>query len=300
MGKVKLASKENLITHGISGSFDLKFHEDRLRNTPSLILPLEEELTLLNQLTEFELGRFLLENKGINGYWTAYWVVHGPQKKFDHPLEEWLIHKTPGFKASQERFKIFQKEIQSRLHSNMKLASIPCGLMDDLLGLDYEGKENIELIGIDLDQESLDLGKINAQKYSPKANVSFYRRDVWSMGALEEYDLITSNGLNFYEADEEKIVDLYKTFYQALCPNGILVTSFLTPPPGSPAPSPWKNFNPQDAIKQKALSIDILQAKWQAHRTEAQTRQQLEAAGLKVIDVINDSQNIFPTVIAQK
>jgi SAM-dependent methyltransferase len=275
-------------------------HENRLRSIPNPILSLEEELEILHQLTEFELGRFLLENGGINGYWTAYWLIHGPKKDLHHPLEKWLIHELPFFQASRERFKIFQQVTQQRLRSNMKLASIPSGLLDDLLGLDYTNMENIELVGIDLDEDSLDLGEKNIQNYHPNAVVSFAKKDAWNLGVTETYDLITSNGLNFYEPDDQKVEKLYQEFYQALRPGGSLITSFLTPPPGSPVPSFWKNFNPRDALKQKAIMVDILQARVSAFRTEETTYRQLQSAGFKNMEFIYDSRNIFPTVVAQK
>jgi len=300
MSSDELESNEKIITHEVKGTFNLQSIENRLRKAPNLILSLEKEIEILHQMTEFELGRFLLANGGINGYWTAYWLIHGPQKKLENPLEDWLINRSPSFTASQERYKIFQREIQSRLRSNMKLASIPCGLMDSLLGLDYTHLENVELIGVDIDQESLILAKENILKYRPNAKVSFLKKSAWHLDTSDSYDLITSNGLNFYEADDRKVVGLYKSFFKALKPGGILVTSFLTPPPGTAQPSPWINFNRDDALMQKAIFVDILQAKWQATRTESLTRQQLEEAGFKNIKFINDKRNIFPTVIAQK
>ena len=36
----------------------------------------------------------------------------------------------------------------------MQLASAPCGLMDDLLTLNYHNVSNIRLTGIDLDSDS--------------------------------------------------------------------------------------------------------------------------------------------------
>lgn len=294
-----MMNQRKLITHSQSDTFIFEEHAKRLKETPDLTLPLEEELSILEQLTQFELGRFLLENRGINGYWTAYWLIHGPKKNLDHPLEHWLIHKAPSFRASRERYKIFHDVMQKSLHSNMRLASIPCGLMDSLLDLNYDGLENIELDGYDLDQASLDLARENVTKYGKQIRVSLYRMDAWRLDVKDYYDLLTSNGLNFYEPDDKKVIDLYRKFYQALRKHGILVTSFLTPTPGQ-ADSPWQNYNPEDARKQRAIFKDILNARWNATRTVEKTRQQLEEAGFKEIEFIYDSCHIFPTVIARK
>lgn len=286
-----------LITHG---SLELENHRQRLQNTEQLTFSLKEELDLLQQLNEFGFGRFLLKNKGLNGYWTAHMIIHGPKKNLTHPLEKWLLTRAPIIRATQERFKIFQHQLQKYVRSHANLAAIPCGLMDSLLLLNYDHVENVHLIGIDLDPESIELAKVNAQQYEKKFTTSFQKKDAWNLSIHNEYDLITSNGLNFYEPDDQKVLALYGEFYKALKPKGILITSFLTPPPTLSAESTWKNFDAEDLKKQKAVMGDIIQAKFQVFRTEAQTRQQLEKAGFKVLDVIYDTQGMFPTIVAQK
>ncbi|MFI4919776.1 MAG: hypothetical protein ACHP65_09500, partial [Legionellales bacterium] len=34
------------------------------------------QLTLLQNLSQFEFGRFLLQHQGVNGYWTHYMLTH--------------------------------------------------------------------------------------------------------------------------------------------------------------------------------------------------------------------------------
>lgn len=294
------AKEDQLITHNKNEKAPILSHEERLKSSTTLTLPLEEELALLAQMKEFELGRYLLNNRGINGYWTAYWLIHGPQKKLDHPLEDWLINRAPYFVGSQERFKIFAAQTQKRIKDNVKIASIPSGLMDDLLRLDYSGKQNVSIVGIDLDENSLKLAKENAKQLGKEKIATFEKASAWNLNKPNEFDIITSNGLNFYEKDDEKVVQLYREFYKSLKPKGILITSFLTPAPALSKESSWKNVNPEDALKQKAIFIDIMDARWIAVRTEKQTRQQLEEAGFHIIDVIYDAHGVFPTIIAEK
>ena len=290
-------ANSHLITHGDT---NLANHRDHLEKTESLALPLAEELDLLRQLNEFDFGRFLLKNKGINGYWTAYMIIHGPKKDLSHPLEKWILTRAPIVCATQERFKIFQQKLQHYVRSHTTLADIPCGLMDSLLLLNYDQTKDVRLVGIDLDPESIQLAKENSQHHGKAPMVSFKKEDAWNLSAHNEYDVITSNGLNFYEPDDQKVVALYGQFYKALKPKGILITSFLTPPPALSPESTWKKFDTKDLKKQKALFVDIVQAKFQAFRTEAQTRQQFESVGFKVLEVIYDKQGMFPTIIAQK
>ena len=96
------------------------------------------------------------------------------------------------------------------------------------------------------------------------------------------------------------MIELYKNFYNALKPGGTLITSFLTPPPAISYNSPWKNYDPEALIKQKAIFGDVIGSKWQNFRTEEETRSQLEKADFKVVDVIYDHQQMFPTIIATK
>ena len=288
-----------LITHRNDQTFGLTPHSDRLESQGNLALPLEEEKEFLQQLSEFELGRFLLTNKGLNGYWTAYIIIHGPQKTDLHPLENWFLHSAPAVRATQERYQIFKIHLQKHVCNGVKMASVPCGLMDDLLTLDYSDIRNVELTGIDLDENSVQLALANAKKCGIE-NVECRVADAWDLGVMDTYDLITSNGLNIYQPDNTKVINLYKEFYKALKVGGTLITSFLTPPPSLCAESTWENFHMGDVIKQKAIFADIIQVGWQAFRTELQTRQQLESAGFEVLEVIYDSQGMFPTIVARK
>jgi hypothetical protein len=40
--------------------------------------------------------------------------------------------------------------------------------------------------------------------------------DAWSLPFKNELDLISSNGLTFYVADDDRVVDLFKGFHAAL------------------------------------------------------------------------------------
>lgn len=293
------AVKEHIISHREEVKSLGCLLEDLEKRAEGLTFPLEEEKELLKMLSSFELGQFLLKNKGLNGYWTSYIISNGFEKGSVNPLENWILSKAPVVKATRERFGIFQKVIATYAKRNSVFASIPCGLMDDLLGLDCFQKEPLQLVGIDLDDDSLKKAKENAEIHQNK-KVVFLKKDAWALDLHEEFDLITSNGLNIYEPDDEKVVLLYGEFYKALRAGGILVTSFLTPPPVLSHQSTWKNIVPEDILKQKAIFKDIIQAQWQIFRTEEEVRNHLEKAGFEVLEVIYDSQGIFPTIVSRK
>jgi len=291
---------DRLITHKESTkiSIDKSAYATRLALKNDLTIPLEQELELLDSLCEFELGRFLLANKGLNGYWTSYVTLHGPKKQNLHPLEQWLLNSAPSVCATRERFFIFNKILQENLSDDITIASIPCGTMEDLTLLNTESFQNISYVGIDYDSQSIALAKANC-KLLQNISLDFKQKDAWNLKLNSQFDIITSNGLNVYEPDNEKVIELYANFYASLKQNGLLITSFLTPPPTLSQASTWKNYSPNDVLKQKALFVDIIGVKWQSFQTPQQTMRQLRTAGFKDIDFIYDSQAMFPTVIAR-
>ena len=267
--------------------------ENLEKREKDLALPLGEEKEILKQLSEFDLGKFLLKRKGLDGYWTSYIINKGFGKNDLSSLENWILFKAPVVKATRERFGIFQTVSKKYLKDKAVLASIPCGLMDDLLTLDFDPILTLKFFGIDLDDGSLKLAKKNAKKHEKNLSI-FLKRNAWDLNISEEFDLITSNGLNIYEPNEERVINLYKEFFKALKPKGILITSFLTPH------MVWKNYNQEDLLKQKAIFSDIIQARWQVFRKEDEMRIHLEKAGFRVLEVLYDSQEMFPTIVAQK
>jgi len=269
------------------------------------------QLELLQSLSQFELGRFLLQRGGLNGYWTDYVINHPKEGRLtglnseNQPftqLELFLLDQAPTCLATQQRFEIFKREIQNRLHDGVILASIPCGLTADLLDLDFSQIHHFSIYGIDIDPESLIQSKQIAENLSITDHCQFVQRDAWALGYEKKFDVITSNGLSIYEPDNKKIVDLYHQFFLALKPNGCLVTSFLTPPPIPGTKTEWdlKNVNSEHTLLQKIVFADVLECKWQIFRSEELVKSQLLDAGFTEIEVFYDEAHIFPTVIAKK
>jgi SAM-dependent methyltransferase len=269
------------------------------------------QLELLQALSQFELGRFLLQRGGLNGYFTNYIIKHPKQGRLtglnseNQPftqLELFLLNQAPSCLATQQRFEIFKKEIQNQLHDGITLASIPCGLTADLLDLDFSQTPHFSIHGIDIDPESLIKSQQIAENLSIADHCQFVQRDAWALDYEKKFDVITSNGLSIYEPDNTKIVALYHQFFLALKPNGCLITSFLTPPPIPGTKTEWdlKNVNTEHALLQKIVFADVLECKWQIFRSEELVRSQLLDAGFTEIDFVYDQAHIFPTVIARK
>ena len=109
----------NFVHPQLHTNVDLHPYEQALKEARYLTFPLEEMLDLLYQLNEFELGRSLLVNRRLTGYWRAYAILHAPHMHLKHPLEHWLINNAPIAIATREIFKNFQAEIQKRLKNNI-------------------------------------------------------------------------------------------------------------------------------------------------------------------------------------
>ncbi|MEM7222223.1 MAG: class I SAM-dependent methyltransferase [Pseudomonadota bacterium] len=270
-----------------------------------------ERLELIEQLAGFPLGRFLLENRGLNGYWTDRVIEHpdrgrasgrAPDGRPLTPLERQLLDRFPIVLATQERARFFATAIQARIAEGAVFASIPCGLMRDLLARDYGNAPGVRLVGIDIDQESLDLATRLAADYGLTGAASFRRSDAWALGSESAFDLIASNGLNIYEPDEARVIALYRAFFEALKPGGVLVTGFLTPPPALDPSCEWDRtaLDPEATRLQKIVFADIIGAAFQCYRSSETSKAQLAAAGFDSLDLLWDRAKMFPTVIARK
>ncbi|ASQ47362.1 SAM-dependent methyltransferase [Legionella clemsonensis] len=272
---------------------------------------LGQYLDLLHQLQQFDFGRFLIQNQGINGYWTHYITTHpfhgrktGKNNREEpfSPLEIFLLDKAPIIVATQERFEIFLRENQKAVREGATLACIPCGTMSELLYLQLQQSKNIRLLGFDYDRDTFADAHKLAEKLKISHPLELHHADAWHLGIQEEFDLISSNGLTIYEPDEERVLALFEGFYQALKPGGKLVTSFLTPPPVLTEQCEWdmSSINSHDLQLQRTLFVDILKVKFQCYRSTEQTRKQLKVAGFINMEFFYDRAKLFPTVVAYK
>ena len=307
-----MTDANRLISHGValkaavSREQTLKAVKARLRaggNTPDGSL--DEQLDLADAMSAFALGRFLLAHRGLDAYWTHRIVTYVPgsiKKGKTSTLEQVLFERLPAVLATRERFAIFRRELHAMLNPDMVLASVPCGWMGDLLLLDYAAAPGVSLIGLDLDPRALAGARALAEKQRLAGRLSLRQVDAWNMQLYDKADVLTSNGLNIYEPDEARVIALYRQFFDALKPGGRLVTSFLTPPPSLSAQSPWDTdaISPDMLALQQTLFMRVIDARWSAFRTHAETFAQLEAAGFAQIRFVDDRARMFPTVVAHK
>ncbi|RKZ93724.1 MAG: class I SAM-dependent methyltransferase [Candidatus Parabeggiatoa sp. nov. 1] len=272
----------------------------------------ERQLQIVDELAGFPFGCFLLQNRGLDGYWADYMVYYYPSKgrmtgldPQGRPFTEFeklAFDKFPLVLATQQRFVHFGQVIHKHVKDGSILASLPCGLMRDLLSLDFTGVENFRLVGIDIDPKALEDAKQLAEELGLSDNVGFFKTDAWNLPFQDRFTLLTSNGLNVYEHDDVKVTELYRQFFKVLAPGGVLVTSFSTPPPVLDPNSEWDmtRIDQEALLLQKIVFYDVLDAKWQCFRTSKTTLSQLQTVGFCEIEFIYDDAHIFPTVVAHK
>ncbi|CAG9000794.1 MAG: hypothetical protein CENE_02801 [Candidatus Celerinatantimonas neptuna] len=299
----------NLITHRTSprsrqALFEKTRHRILSRKATQNRSP-QQLLLLLDELMKFELGVFLLDNQGINGYWIDHvvnWVPTAQKPPEMSELEYIIYSQFPSALATRERHQIFLQLIQDRIDLVQCALSVPCGLMSEFFQLNSEHIFSTHFVGLDLDERVLELTQLMAERKGMQENCEFYWGDSWEMNFDNEFDLLSSNGLNFFEHDDEKVIELYQLFFNALKTGGSLVTSFLTPPPLISSVSPWlmEYIDPDMMDLENQLFSDVIDVHWNAYRTEDQTRHQLESVGFKKIRFIYDKAHIFPTVLAEK
>lgn len=268
---------------------------------------IDEQIFIVEEMLRSEIGTFILENKGANGFWTDILINcinegYTREKSKENFFEEFLLFRSPVVIAHRERFKLFQDTIQKTLKPGLSLASIPCGLMRDLLSLDYSNSHPCKLTGIDLDAESLKLASNLAKSLGCKNQISFVQKNAWDLESSEEFDVISSSGLNVYEPSRERTVELYKVLLRALKPGGKLVTSVLTYPPFSNNQTDWdlSSIPKEDLRLEQVIHHDILGVKWGNYRSIDDLKTDFLSAGFSKAEVEMDSKKIFPTIIAYK
>lgn len=273
-------------------------------------ISVKKQSELLEDLSSFSLGRFFLENKSADGYWTDY-IINHPQTGGKTGLnsdgnafsfvEKFILEKAPLTLATRERFDIFQKNTHKLLKNDMKIASIPCGVMRDLLSLNYKNL-SFSIVGLDLDLNSIKLAEKLASHYKLSNHVDLLQGDAWNLPFQEELDLITSSGLNVYVSEEKKLEELYKEFYRSLKKGGHLVTAVLTYPPGFSKKSEWilDRLPEENLLMEKVLFQDILGCKWRNFRSVDEIYKDFRSVGFIDVEIVFDSFRIFPTVIAKK
>lgn len=294
------------VSHGAFNSYREALAEAELRVANSAPKNHEELQNLLSELVKFELGRALVVERGLNAYWMQYVISYPQHGKITglssdgtplSKLERWILESAPFVVSAQDRYFNFQKQIVKRLRNEATLGSIPCGYMDDLLGLDYSSIQQFTLVGVDIDPSAIEGARQNAVANNLEQNVILLQRDAWNLHLDAQCDLLVSHGLSIYVSQRPSLVALYKQFFDAIKPGGSIITSFLLnhQSHGTEVPSM------EDLALQDKIMSTVLAMKWQAcYLQQEAVVEILKEAGFQDIEFHYDRYGIFPTVCATK
>lgn len=278
---------------------------EQLATGGATVLPVEQELELLESLAAFDLGRFLLLNGGLSGWWTSYVFTHdGTEAGTD--LERWLLqHST--LAGIRERYERLSHLVAARLVPGLRVASVPCGVMDDVLRQPTALLHGVSVVGADIDDESLRLAGELAESRGLSDRVDLRRADAWNLDLGEPVDLLLSNGLNLYEPDRDRLVELYRQFHDNLVPGGELLVSYIPPLPPPPSSSPaaariWASLgmSQDDLIRDRAIFGDLLTAKYLNITSTDELATQLRDAGLSLRQVHFSDYGVLPIAVATR
>ena len=182
----------------------------------------------------------------------------------------------------REHLEISKREVLQISKPNSTLAFFPTGIMYNLLRLEESvlSVHEISLIGLDFDEGSFLATKCIPESSQYANNIHFVSADAWHLEAFEnQFDVLTSYGLNLYVSEESKLIDLYKEFFKVIKPGGILIIRFL-----SDVIRHRSEF--RDHEKSYTLSKVIVDATYRNFGGEASMRYQLEQAGFEVAKVL--------------
>lgn len=272
-------SKE-IISHGVFANYDDAYNEIKLR-----IANDENLLGLLSQLESCPLGRFLIQNRGLDAYWTK--VITQNKGGYDSDFEKKLITIPPIFIATQQRYQIFKQQIID-LPNNSKILSVPAGLLPEF------SRELILSKNFNVDAYDLDSSCAAQSGLAELKNVNYIVKDVFKMDIEGHYDAVVSNGLNIYLKTNNEVQKFFQILNNSLKQGGIIVSSFIA----SLEDVSIKKL--ENAKFGKQIFADILNVTWTKTHAEDEFRQILSSCGFEIKEIIYDSQKMFPTVVAIK
>ena len=300
-------SSAKLQTHGFDQTnFDKKLSEIRERLNQAGDTKqgtLTNKLAYLQQLTEFEFGRFMISNGGLNGRWSHYAFYEYPRfidKNKIHPLELRIL-ESPFQKSNRERISLVQSILLPELFEGISILSVPCGVMADLTSLDYTKISDFSVTGVDLDNESLKLARSFAEQHKKQNNIHFERQDAWNLKFESNFDIVVSLGLNMYSPSLDIAMQLYKTLFSQLKRGGKLIISFLTPDISSPDSERDVTLLTPEEIDRQDIAREVLQIKYQQHTcTSKQIVQYLKEAGFSSVSCYYSKFRAFNIAVATK
>lgn len=273
----------------------------KLKLQENLLVPFSTAISIVQNLTEFELGRSLMTIGQLTSSLVDY-LCHHDTSPSNHPFETWFLSKAPKIRAARERYYITRDILQNHLKSNINFGVMPCGVISKVAELDYSKVQNVKIVGYDNDVYGLVKAEKQMQPLVDQGIINLYllKRNIWLLDEDNQYDIILSNRLSVLEHDTNKVLGLFKQIYKALKPEGVFICSFFTPSPlEAPGKSTWLNVDEEDLLLEHTIFVDIMNFQ-PAARFESEFEMLLKGAGFEIFDIVFDTHRVYPTIVAKK
>lgn len=264
---------------------------------------LDHLIPLAEEMSQGPIALGLMRQGGVDGSLHDQ-VLHGGllsplcRIKHHHPADVKVLNNC-SVTGLVERFHSFQSVMRElivnrQITSDSTIASIPCGLMRELLTLDYEG-ERPHIVGVDKDPLSLAASKELAKELAI-SHVEFYLKDALFLGPIRSVDVIVSNGLSVY-LDDAELLDLFQQFQGSIRPGGYFLTTHMTPE---------AEWNPEHATEEnlqfhRDFFRNIVRGRWLSHlRSIDQVCAMLDEAGFDIVEIRPGETGIFPIYLTRR
>ncbi len=252
-------------------------------------------MTLIEELEDCSIGRYLLSSRGFNGYWFDY--LCQPIPKIQRPIadiEKFIVQEAPLSLAFKESRSILQKIVTQNIQEYIRMASLPCGLMTTFFELDFSHASHFSLLGLDLDYEAINISIEIAKKRNLLNHVQYIHGDVFDFSNKDDFHLIIGFAIEFYITSRDYATKYFKVVHNSLKKNGAFVGAFFSDP------SYW-NIKDEDSLhKQIMIFNDILSLPFGMKFTLDDMSEILENVGFYNIQFVFDEQKMIPVVFCQK
>jgi 2-polyprenyl-3-methyl-5-hydroxy-6-metoxy-1,4-benzoquinol methylase len=262
---------------------------------------LKEHLDLLDDLMAFSLGRFLLQNHRLNGYWYDYAMRTYTDSQLKSSLEQNILYALPIVLAKRHSFKTIQTFLQQNLQNGMVIGSAPCGLMGDILSLDYSALKHLQIVGIDSDLQSIIHASEMAEDKGLSTVVSFVQGDLSTLAPQQAYHVLVHHMWHMNGFNKGTAQTFINKCFKALKPGGVFVTTFNTCSPDQSKDSPWnmEAISPDMLRLQTILFSEIIRNPEEPTETFDSMAALLKNAGFSDVEFIPDPSKMVATVLAK-
>jgi hypothetical protein len=270
---------------------------------------IRDRLDLLQQLTEFSLGRFLItkgrldaEHQFVVSTWPQVRASARSRTMADslHPLERFLLEESPTMRAFQKRHSAMVAALPNFLAGAKTLAIVPGCLCEDLTELPDSkavaaGLEAVYHVHVEASAASPQGTQANASAKLASTPFGSIAEAVtvesWESLLLPRpVDLIVTGTLAMNEPEITDIGRLYGQLHGALDgEKGKLITGFLTQS---------SNASASVVETDRMLFRDVIRTSWSQGRSADTVASQLVAAGFARVDII-DHNGSYGTALAR-